>query len=330
MNKTRILLIVLSLIVILCFIGIGSVSEKAVKDKTAGNLMGVFGLIMAIATIANAIISYRYAWKAGLQPFLWALGALLIPFIVPLILALYREKSPEPLITPVDSDAPPFAAGEEKPDIIIREGMGKSSSWSFEDIRLFCLIMPYGFKWRLITTTEETSFFFPDLMPSEDSEAFFQLLDKTVSAGNKNELSGIKACIIDYNNKGSVYELKKLKNAKELLSGLYQYREARKNKLDKWLESSPSVTLTGGMGSSATLDREGFHLKKISVPWPEAARVTSETTYGLSAIFVLPEERSGGLFDLKRAKYALARVPAKKKELYTAEIFFWKTLFGGD
>ncbi len=45
-------------------------------------------------------------------------------------------------------------------------------------------------------------------------------------------------------------------------------------------------------------------------------------------MFVLPEGHSGGIFDLKKGKYALARIPTKKKELYAAESFFWKTHCG--
>ncbi len=332
MSLNRIFMVVLALIVLFCFIGMGAVSEKSKTDRSFQNLMGVLGLIMALATIVNVFFSYRYAWRAGLQAGLWAVGALLLPFIVPFVLAFYREKPSEIEDTEtagsVSGDEKPFEMEEKVQKISIKEGLTGSSEWNFEDIRLYCFVVPSGFKWRVVSSTQETSYLFPDTMDEEVALEFYRMLEQFISGKNKNMLSGVKIILIDYNNRGSAYELRKLKNAKSLLAGLYNYRETRKERLDKWLEGNPSVTLTGGLGSKATIDKDGFHLKKISLAWPDVARITSETTYGLSCIFVLPEERSGGIFDLKRAKYSLARVPAKKNEIYSAELFFWKIVFG--
>ena len=134
----------------------------------------------------------------------------------------------------------------------------------------------------------------------------------------------------DYEKNRAVFDLHKLKeNSINLLSGLYHFRAERSEKLKQWLSGDPQITLRGGFGSRAVLNRNGFHLKKRSLSWPEIKKVETETVNGLvTHMYVLPEGYSGGIFNLRKGRYALARIPSRERELYTAECLFWKTCCG--
>jgi hypothetical protein len=351
MRKVRTWLVILSLVSILSVVGIAIVTPAIAAGKMANDWVGVFGLMMAGSVIANIVLSFRYAWKTGRQASLWAIGALLLPYIVPIVLALLPgatsgieiQSTPqsETVSKPgsvAQNDSDVNTAEKRKlftsisttdPAFDIKEGLFKSSQWALDQLRLFCVIVPGSFKWRVVTSSQQLSFVFLDLLPSEQEYGLYGALEDACSTGNPNDLSGIKICLADYHDKGLVFDLIKLKkNSKALLAGLYHFRAERKKRLEQWLVGDPQVTLRGSLGSRATLNKDGFHLKKRSLSWKEVDKINTETDLGSTHMFVLPEGRSGGFFDIKKAKYALARIPAKKRELYAAEAFFWKNYCG--
>lgn len=352
MKNTRMWLIILSLLSIASIALMGIFSQAIQEGKIANDWMGVFGLLMTGSVLTNMFISYRYAWKTGRQAGLWAIGALLLPYAAPLVLAILPESSsgievhsevhlkvrPNPTsISKTNSNLSHTtkenlftSISEPTPVFNLKEGLFQSSQWHLDQLRLFCIIVPGSTKWRVVASSQEQSFHFPDLMPSEDAAILYSHFDELCSSGNPNDLSGIKLCMASYDNNGSVISLHKLKkNSTALMAGLYHFRSKRSERLEQWLAGNPQILLRGGLGSRATLDKNGFHLKKRSLSWPQVEKINTETTNGLvTHMFVLPEGRSGGLFDMKKGKYALARIPTKKKELYAAESFFWKTYCG--
>lgn len=351
MKKLRIALLILSLLSIASMILMAVISQAIQEGKIAKDWIGVIGFLMSGSIITNVFLTYRYAWKTGRQAGLWALGAFLLPYIIPLILSFLPADSsgaeilPNPV--PDDQDAPltsiqqnekvngisekGFFSSIQEPNRLFshKERLSKSSQWPLDQLRLFCLIVPGSFKWRIVTSSQEQWFFFPDLLPSEEAETIYGLMDELSTSGNPNDFGDIKICLANYDSKGTVLNLRKLKkNSTALLAGLYRYHAERSKKLKRWLSDDPQVTLTGGLGSRALLNRDGYHLKKIKLTWPEVKSINTESLSSLfttTHMYVLPEGRSGGFFDLKKGKYALKLIPTKEKDLYAAECHFWKT-----
>ncbi len=347
MKNLRMWLVILSIISIASVAFMGIFSPAIQEGTMAKDWMGIFGLMMAGSIIANIFIAYRYAWKTGRQAGLYALGTFLLPYIVPLILAFLPTASSgvEVNSDPISETSQSTAISTEKKssfdlsineklftsiteynsEFKLKEGLFQSTQWALNKLRLFCIVVPGSFKWRVVTSSQELMYEFPDLMSPEDEFATYLLIDKLCSDKNPNYLSGIKLCMADYNDHSIVLDLGKLKKESiPLLANLHHYRIERKEKLKQWIASNPKITLQG-MGSKATLDHNGFHFKKRSLSWPEVKKISIEETTMVSHLYVLPEGYSDGLFNLKKMKYALARIPNKKKELYAAECFFWKT-----
>ncbi len=348
MKKLRVWLIILAIIPIVSVVLIVVFSQAIQEGKLSDNWMGLFALMMSVSTIANVFIAYRYAWKAGYQAGLYAIGTLFLPYIVPLILAFLPVTSSR-----AEADSNQLSEDSQSPDSIakkessfdssinkklftsiseynsvikLKEGLFQSSQWTLDKLRLFCIIVPGSFKWRVVTSSQELMYEFPDLMSPEDEFATYLFIDKLCSNKNPNYLSGIKLCMADYNNHSIVIDLGKLKKKSvPLIANLHHYRAKRRSKMEQWIASKPQVSLQG-VGSKATLDHNGFHLKKRSLSWQEVNKISIEKTTMVSHLYVLPEGCSDGMFNLKKMKYALARIPNKKKELYAAECFFWKNL----
>ena len=341
MKKTRIALVMLSLVFIASMVLMGMLSASIHEGKIADNWIGVLGLLMTGAFLANLWSSYCYAMRTGRSAGLWTIGTLFLPYIIPIVLALIpmpssgieptsakvsdeQQRSDENVVgTPLTAtSSKPLFSSVKHPDHIFRH----KEQWHLDQLRLFCIIVPGDFKWRVVTSSQEFVFLFPDLLPSDEAETIYGLLDELLSSNNPNDFSGISLCLADYQNQGDEFSLHKMKKTRaSLLAGLYKYRQDRVKKLQQWLADNPQVILKGGLGSKAILDQDGFHVKKKTLAWPEVNTISVETMNGfITHMFVLPEGRSGGMFDLKKGKYSLARIPTKKKNLYVGECNFWK------
>ncbi len=90
MKRLRMLLVILSFVTIASVVFMGVFSQAIQEGKMAKDWMGIFGLMMAGSVIANVVVAFRYAWKTGRQAGLYALGTLLLPYVVPLVLASLR------------------------------------------------------------------------------------------------------------------------------------------------------------------------------------------------------------------------------------------------
>jgi hypothetical protein len=350
MKKLRIALIVLSLISIFSFVLIGVLSQGIQEGKIAKNWIAVAGLLLTGCIITNVFLSYRYAWKSGRNAGLWALGAFLLPYIVPVILSflspvtertdihshleaknLYpennkveREKNNQKVHKRKLFDSVPAPPSFYRH----KSGFGKTSQWSLDRLRLFCIMVPGTFKWKIVTSTQDQWYFFPDLLAGNDAHMIYDLMEDVLLSGNINDLTGIKICMAPYDGPGLVLDLKKLKNSSiDLLAALYHYRTVRSETLSEWLSNDPQVLLWSRLGSKAVLNKDGFHLNNRSLSWQNVKSIKTESLTSLfttTHLYVLPEGRSGRFFDLKKGKYALKLIPTKQKELYAAECQFWK------
>jgi hypothetical protein len=327
-----------------------SVFAQAIqKGEMSGDWIGILGLIMSGSVISNVIISYRYARRSGRHAGLWAFGSFLLPYVIPVVLAFLPQPSSgievqattQSLIQDSsDSSKDDDKSGAPKAKLLFdsvpkpgrifvhKSSLNKSSQWFLDQVRLFCIILPGSFKWRVIASAQEQHFLFPDILPEDEENEIYELMEAFVLNGNVNDLKGIKVCIAHYDNAGEVFDLGKLKaRSVELLTALYHYRDERRKKLHQWLATNPQIILRGGLGSRAVLNQEGFHLKNKELSWQDVKGIQTESLTSLfttTHLYILPEGRSGGMFDLRKGKYALKLIPTKQKELYAAECQFWK------
>jgi len=349
MKKTRIWLIVLSIIMIASFVLMGIFSKVINEGNAAKDWMGVFALLMTGSFITNLVISFRYAWKTGRRAVFWVIGTILLPYITPIVLALLpippmeaetideevnnaNEVTSEALNELFSDTVKKLFNSVPEPSAIykIKIGGGKNTQWELNRLRMVCIILPGTFKWRVVTSSQSMDYFCPDLMTDNDAHALYKILDETSSGANYKAFYGIKICLIDYKNNRTVLDLYKLKNfSRTLLAGLYHFQGTRISNLKQWFSNNPQITLTGGFGGKVVLNKEGYHLKNITIPWKEVGRIDTETINGfITHLYVLPRDYSGGIFDFKKGKYTLKAIPGKEKELYSSECFLWKTYYG--
>jgi hypothetical protein len=351
MKKMRISMVILSLTALICIILMSIFSRAIQQGEMRGDWIGVLGFVMSGSVISNVIISYRYASKSGRLAGLWAVGSFLLPYVIPVILAFLPQSSSgievqtnirSAIQEPFNSLQEDDKAGTPISKLLFdsvpvpsrvfihKSSFNKSSQWYLDQLRLFCIILPGSFKWRVITSAQEQHFLFPDILPEDVENEIYELMEAFVLNGNVNDLKGIKVCISHYDNAGEVFDLGKLKTRSvELLTALYHYRQERREKLNQWLSNKPQVILRGGLGSKAILNQDGFHLKRKQITWQDVKGIQTESLTSLfttTHLYMLPEGRSGGFFDLRKGKYALKLIPTKQKELYAAECHFWKTI----
>ena len=324
------MLIVFSLLVMASFSAMSVVSSAVQDGKIPDDIIGINAILLTVSYIASIIIAYRYAGKNGRRAGLYALGAFLLPGIIPFILSCLPENSPGVDLSN-SGDTGYTGVPKEESRALGNHFRSMPSSdpqfrqWHLDRLRLFCIVMPFSGTWRVVSTTTEYSFIFPDLLPPEDESSIYEFLDSLSANGKANQSSEIKLCLANLGEPGSLIDLRKIKSRTELLAGLYHFREHRRKALNEWLETNPRITLRGGLGASAILDKNGYHGKRRELSWPEVSKIKTETMNGLvTHMYVLPENHSGGLFDLGKGKYALGNIPTSKTALYVAEVQFWK------
>lgn len=207
--------------------------------------------------------------------------------------------------------------------VTVKEGVFKKVSLPVDSLRLLYLISPASFKWFVVTSSSESAFINLDSLPEDTFKEFLNELSEQMEKEKAYRLTGIKLCLKDYEDNATLITLRDLKLSKvHLFEKLIRYREERLRRLTDWLENEPEVRLKG-----AVLNKEGFHNgKKNSIAWKDVGAIQSETLNFNTSILLLPEGSSGGMFNFKRYKYAIPRIPEKRKEIYMAECNYWRSL----
>ena len=207
--------------------------------------------------------------------------------------------------------------------VTVKEGVFKKVSLPLDSLRLLYLIAPGSFKWFVVTSSSQNSFINLDSLPGDTFKKLLNELSEQMEKEKAYRLTGIKLCLKDYEDNDTLITLRDLKLSKtDLFEKLIRYREERLRRLNDWLKDEPEVRLKG-----AVLNKEGFHNgKKKFIAWQDVGSIQSETVNFNTSILLLPEGSGGGMFNLKRYKYAIQRIPEKRKEIYMAECNFWHSL----
>ena len=211
--------------------------------------------------------------------------------------------------------------------IIIKEGLFKKVSLPLDSLRLLYLISPGAFKWYVVSSSSSKEFYNLDALPEEIFKKLLNELSGQIEKEKAYRLDGLKLCLVDYNNQSAVITFKDLKLSKiDLFEKLLSNRQERIRKLEEWMGNSPQVEIKG-----AVFNKEGFRKGKNKfIAWQDVGGIQSETVNFTTSVLILPKGSSGGMFNLKRYKYSIQRIPEKKKEIYMAECNFWHSLAAVD
>jgi hypothetical protein len=217
--------------------------------------------------------------------------------------------------------------------LAVKEGMGKSTSLPLDALRLVYIFFPGSFKWRVITSTQSIDGYNLDdfiHLSRETASRLFEEFTQVITNERDFVLSGMKLCLADYNNHSTIISLKDIKKSKSnILEKLLHYRDARIEKLNKWLATYPAVTLQGGFaGGTAVIDKNGFSKGRDKfVAWKDVGTIqVAEKNFGIGDLLIIPKGVGTGMFSLKKYRYTLGNIKMKQKELYIAECNFWRTL----
>jgi|GEM_PF-3152024 len=216
--------------------------------------------------------------------------------------------------------------------LTVKEGMGKSTSLPLDALRLVYIFFPGTFKWRVITSSQSIDGYNLDVahLPGDTVSQLFDEFNQVLERERDFVLSGMKLCLADYNNHSAIFTLKDVKKSKtDILGKLLYYRDARIEKLNKWLATYPGVTLQGGFaGGSAVIDKNGFSKGKDKfIAWKDVGTIqVVEKNFGTSDFLIIPEGVGASMFSFKKYRYSLGNIGTKKKELYIAECNFWRTM----
>jgi hypothetical protein len=207
--------------------------------------------------------------------------------------------------------------------VTVKEGVFKKVSLPLDSLRLLYLIAPGSFKWFVVTSSSRNAFINLDSLPGDTFKKLLNELSEQMEKEKAYRLTGIKLCLKDYEDNATLITLRDLKLSKaDLFEKLLEYREERLRRLKDWLKDEPEVRLKG-----AVLNKEGFHNgKKKFIAWQDVGAIQSETVNFNTSILLLPEGSGGGMFNFKRYKYSIQRIPEKHKEIYMAECNFWHSL----
>jgi len=216
--------------------------------------------------------------------------------------------------------------------LTVKEGMGKTTSLPLDALRLVYIFFPGTFKWRVITSTQSIDGYNLDVanLPGDTVSRLFDEFNQALTRERDFVLSGMKLCLADYNNHSAVISLKDVKKSKaDILGKLLYYRDARIEKLSKWLATYPKVTLQGGFaGGSAVIDKEGFVKGKDKfIAWKDVETIqVVEKNFGTADFLIIPKGVGTSMFSFKKYRYSVGNISMKKKELYIAECNFWRTM----
>jgi hypothetical protein len=144
MNKKRSWLIILSVLYSV-FIVVPFLVFPSTADKTATQTVGNIVTVAILLSLINVSVSYHYAKAIGRSAGIWALGALLLPFLVPIVLA-FQKESTEVSIEQINKEEPP---PQQALSLIAAINTGDDSRFAIDDIVIRNRLRPLGNKKRL-------------------------------------------------------------------------------------------------------------------------------------------------------------------------------------
>jgi len=209
-----------------------------------------------------------------------------------------------------------------------RKGLWQNVSLPLNALRLITMIIPGTFSWRVVQSSQQQGYYNLDLLAESAFEALLKELAEMTAAASPGHLRGIKFCLMDYEGHWTIFSLGDVSRSRvPFLETIGRCRPRRLEKLNAWLDSRPETRLTGGLGSRAVLNREGFRRgENRFVAWKDVEKIRVESVNFAHALLVLPKGRSGSMWDFKRYAFSVRNIADKKKELYLAECAFWQAL----
>lgn len=211
--------------------------------------------------------------------------------------------------------------------LMVKEGIFKKITLSMDSLRLVYLFLPESVKsWFVVSSTSGIESYDLDSVSNDNIESMTRKFDDMIRQESYFKLAGIKLCLADYNNRGTIVPFKYFKSCKvDIFSHLLRYRRERVTRREEWLKTNPEVELRGVMGQRATVDAKGFRRGKKSIGWKDVGEIQLDTNNLNTHLLIVPKGVGSGFFSMKKYKYFLT-VQQSKKVLYVAECNFWRSL----
>jgi len=333
MKITRILLVVA---------WVFNFAVMGLTDSVPNVALALFFFMIA----ANVVLAVIYAKQTDRSQLRWGVGALLVPYLCLIILALLPNKksgvmqlleettpaSPTFIQTGSDeSEEPPpnklFTSFPETDTVFqIKKGwFEKPEVLNVNNLRLASVVITSGFKWRLTSTQHSIGGYYLDLLTEKESHYLYEILE-TAIMGKNRDCVGITVCLSDFGKQGILLKLTDIRNRyPALLAALYRCRHERKKRLYQWLNTNPVVTLKSRYGTKFQLNKSGYNCGYKLIPWSEVGMLKILSTTGNTTLNILPKGSSGGMFSTFKAKDSIS-ILERKSDLYIAEFNFWREL----
>ena len=310
----------------------------------------VMTVLLFLLIAANVALAIHYAKKTDRPVVGWAIGAFLVPYICNVILALLPIKK-SVVMKNLEQTAPAAPVSTETNEIgdkedtvssleklftsfpatgnvfqISRGLLKKPVDLHLDNLRLFAVIITTNVKWRVTTTSSSSGIVHIDLLPEEDAQSLYEILEKAIT-GTHRDCVGFSVCLAEHGQKGMQFKLTDLRNKyPTLLAAAYRLRLQRKERLRQWLSGKASTSITGSYGTTVVLDKEGYHSGNKVTPWSEIGLIKLESgSFGPVHMYLLRKDSKGGIFSSWGAKHSLS-IPRSKTHLYFAECNFWREL----
>ena len=216
--------------------------------------------------------------------------------------------------------------------LIQRSITGKKQELPLNALRLVYLFAESLSSWWGLGSRSDLTYLDFNSEDENMMDELFDALTSEIKGMKKRHLKEFKFCLTDFHGNSAMVNLSEIEGGPmEFLEKLKRYYPERKELLQRWLSSGGEVTLKGGFGSTAVLNRDGVKFKRKSISWREIDHLFLETQESLITVnhmLFIPHGVSSGLFSMKKYKYCLRNIPNKKKHIYMAEGNFWMSRQG--
>lgn len=290
-------------------------------------------LLVMVVHFAVAGIAGKYSACLGYSALGAFLGALFLPVIVPLGIAIFlspqgrSDKYPKAVaLAQLARSTGLFSATVEVSgeNAILKPfpGFFGSSAFALGDQRLMFAIIPGNFKWRVTSSSQSLTFLSLDQL---GDEAFAEIIGILTDAVKRKKAAGLQLVMADYWGRAALIDLSRLGRNPALLEAIARTRPRRLEKLRQWLADEARVIMKG-----ISLTAAGIERRKSVLPWDEIETFQTMTQNGMmTSLSIVLKKTKPGLFTGKErhlTEMLLSAFSPRRKEWYSAECFFWTQL----
>jgi hypothetical protein len=298
------------------FAGMFVLSPGADPEGAAFVAFTLCGLALGLTPLVAAGLAYFQMRALGRPAAAGVLGSLLMPWAVPLILACLGEQR-------VSRQAVRQAQRRiaiSGTVLTVRTGTFRRVRLALDSLRLLAVWIPESTAWRGLWSTSEHSSMFLDLMEDDGYAGATKVLAKPLDLmpevvngrryterDRRDALSLIEVLMEDDEGHYVTLDVTQIDlSGCDLFGVLGKCRARRRERLDAWVASEPTVDLRGRLWGSVQISLAGFRKGKRLTPWSDVRQVYTEKSGSSATFYVLPKGVSSGFLSFGKSRYGLS------------------------